>query len=317
MPKLVVTPGRKHGVGAAILCVIVSALVSSCATGVGAPSDPRKHVVTTFTVLADMTRAVAGEAVSVESITKPGSEIHEYQPTPSDLMRGARADLVLDNGFGLERWFEQFLDQTESPHITLTDGVEPIPISNDAASAGDDAAMNPHAWMSPTNAKTYVANIRDALIELDPAHAAEFRANATAYLAELDEIERALAAELRAVPERDRALVTCEGAFSYLARDAGLREAYLWPVNSDHEGTPQQVKNTTAFVRNNDVPAVFCESTVNPQAQQQVAEETGARFAGTLYVDSLSSPGGPVPTYLDLLRHDTRAILDGLGGTNR
>lgn len=316
MPKLVVAAERKRGVGTAILCVIVSALVSSCATGVGAPNDPRKHVVTTFTVLADMTRAVAGGAVSVESITKPGSEIHEYQPTPSDLMRGARADLVLDNGFGLERWFEQFLDQTESPHVTLTDGVEPIPIGDGETSAGDDA-MNPHAWMSPANAKIYVANIRDALIELEPARAAEFRTNATTYLAELDEIERTLAAELRTVPEHHRALVTCEGAFSYLARDAGLREAYLWPVNSEQEGTPQQVKNTTAFVRDNDVPAVFCESTVNPQAQQQVAEETGTRFAGTLYVDSLSTPDGPVPTYLDLLRHDTRTIIDGLGEAKR
>ncbi|QGK71019.1 metal ABC transporter substrate-binding protein [Allosaccharopolyspora coralli] len=315
MPKLVVTSRRKHGVGAAILCVIVSALVSSCATGVGAPNDPRKHVVTTFTVLADMTRAVAGDTVSVESITKPGSEIHEYQPTPSDLMRGARADLVLDNGFGLERWFERFLDQTESPHVTLTDGVEPISIGDRDTS--DGRAVNPHAWMSPANAKIYVANIRDALVELEPAHAAEFHANANAYLAELDAIERTLAAELRAVPEPHRALVTCEGAFSYLARDAGLREAYLWPVNSDQEGTPQQVKNTTAFVRDNDVPAVFCESTVNPQAQHQVAEEADARFAGTLYVDSLSAPDGPVPTYLDLLRHDTRTILDGLGGTNR
>ena len=304
---------RKRGVGATSLCLLVAVLASACGTGVSAPHDPRKHVVTTFTVLADMTRAVAGDAVSVESITKPGSEIHEYEPTPSDLMRGARADLVLDNGFGLERWFAKFVDQTEARHVTLTDGIEPLPVRGGEYRG----KANPHAWMSPANARVYVTNIRDALVALDPAHAETFRANAASYLAELGAIERMLDAELRDLPENHRALVTCEGAFSYLARDAGLREAYLWPVNSDHEGTPQQIKDTTAFVRDNRVPAVFCESTVNPEAQRQVAKETGADLAATLYVDSLSEPDGPVPTYLDLLRHDARAIVGGLGRTPR
>ncbi|GAA2779968.1 metal ABC transporter substrate-binding protein [Saccharopolyspora taberi] len=297
----------------ASLALAALLLASACGTGASEPADDRKQVVTTFTVIADMARAVAGDAVAVESITKPGTEIHEYEPTPSDLLKGAKADLVLDNGLGLERWFDRFVQRSEARHVTLTAGVEPMPIR----SGQYEGKANPHAWMSPRNARIYVTNIRDALSHLDPAHASEFHANADSYLRRIDEIDQYLRQELAKLPPQHRALVTCEGAFSYLARDAGLREAYLWPVNSDEEGTPQQIKDTTRFVRDNAVPAVFCESTVNDKAQQQVATETGARLGEKLYVDSLSEPGGPVPTYLDLLRHDAEAVVTGLNGGDR
>ncbi|GAA4619408.1 metal ABC transporter substrate-binding protein [Saccharopolyspora hordei] len=285
-------------------------LTMACGTGVSQPDDGRKRVVTTFTVLADMARNVAGDAVVVESLTKPGAEIHEYEPTPSDMLKAAKADLVLDNGLGLERWFAKFVERSEADHVTLTHGVETVPIRG----GEQRGAANPHAWMSPRTAMTYVANIRDAFVRLDPAHAETFRANAEAYQRRLAEIDQHLREELASLPPEHRALVTCEGAFSYLARDAGLREAYLWPVNSDAEGTPQQIRATTQFVRENGVPAVFCESTVNDEAQRQVARETGARLGEVLYVDSLSGPDGPVPTYLDLLRHDAEAIVAGLRG---
>ncbi|MGW0893019.1 metal ABC transporter substrate-binding protein [Saccharopolyspora sp. NPDC002578] len=288
-------------------------LVAACDVDLSRADDGKPSVVTTFTVLADMTRAVAGDAIEVESITKPGAEVHGYEPTPSDLLTAAKSDLVLDNGLGLESWFAQFVARSEAPHVTLSAGVEPIPVE----AGGYEGKANPHAWMSPRNAKIYVANIRDALTRLDPAHAEEFRVNAENYARRLDEIETYLRTEIARIPEPQRALVSCEGAFSYLARDTGLREAYLWPVNSDEEGTPQQIKNTTRFVEDRRVPAVFCESTVNDKAQRQVAEETGARLGGKLYVDSLSEPGGPVPTYLDLLRHDAETIVGGLSGGTR
>ncbi|MFR9731277.1 metal ABC transporter substrate-binding protein [Saccharopolyspora sp. MS10] len=288
-------------------------LLAGCGAGLGRAEDERPSVVTTFTVLADMTRAVAGDAIAVESITKPGAEVHGYEPTPSDLLTAAKSDLVLDNGLGLESWFAQFVARSEAPHVTLSTGIDPLPIR----AGGHPGAVNPHAWMSPRNAKIYVANIRDALTRLSPAHAGLFRANAEDYTRRLDEIETYLRTELDRLPAQRRALVTCEGAFSYLTRDAGLQEAYLWPVNSDSEGTPQQIKSTTRFVQERRIPAVFCESTVNDKAQRQVAEETGARFGGTLYVDSLSEAGGPVPTYLDLLRHDAETVVTGLTGGRR
>jgi len=193
----------------------------------------------------------------------------------------------------------------------LSEGVEPIPI------AGREDATNPHAWMSPSAGRVYVENIVDALRDLDPAHAEDYAANGRAYAAELEEVRQGLVAALGTLPAEHRVLVTCEGAFSYLARDAGLQEAYLWPVNAERQSTPRQVAAVIDRVREDDVPAVFCESTVNADAQLQVAAETGARYGGTLYVDSLSQPDGPVPTYLDLLRHDAAVIVAGLTGKER
>lgn len=272
--------------------------------------DERPLVLTTFTVLADMTRTVAGDHIRVESITKPGAEVHGYEPTPGDLRTAADADLVLDNGLGLERWFERFLADTRAEHVVLSDGIDPLPIGEDAYAGRD----NPHAWMSPLSAQVYVDNIEAALTDLAPEHAADFASNAAAYQDRLQTVHDELIDSLGTVPEHQRALVTCEGAFSYLVRDAGLREAYLWPVNADQQGTPQQIARTVDFVRDNAVPAVFCESTVSDKAQRQVAADTGAAFGGVLYVDSLSEPDGPVPTYLDLLRHDVETITAGLTG---
>ena len=276
----------------------------------GGPDD-RPLVLTTFTVLADMARNVGGGHVRVESVTDVGAEIHGYEPTPEDLTRGQGADLVLDNGLGLEAWFDQFMADVDAEHVVLSEGVVPIPI------AGREDATNPHAWMSPSAGRVYVENIVDALRDLDPAHAEDYAANGRAYAAELEEVRQGLVAALGTLPAEHRVLVTCEGAFSYLARDAGLQEAYLWPVNAERQSTPRQVAAVIDRVREDDVPAVFCESTVNADAQLQVAAETGARYGGTLYVDSLSQPEGPVPTYLDLLRHDAAVIVAGLTGKER
>ncbi|HEU4806739.1 MAG TPA: metal ABC transporter substrate-binding protein [Homoserinimonas sp.] len=301
MPKLWIQACR-------ILLVAALAVgVVGCASA-AEPANDKPLVLTTFTVIADMVRVVGGDAVEVESITKVGAEIHGYEPTPSDLKRAAAADLILDNGFGLERWFEAFVSRIDVPHAVLTEGIEPIDIR-----IGDYAGLpNPHSWMSPMAGQRYVDNIADALGELVPGQAALFTANAAGYKAELQALADELTAVVEALPEQQRVLVTCEGAFSYLARDIGLTEGYLWPVNSDTQGTPQQIKAAIELVREGDVPAVFCETTVNEESQRQVARESGANFGGLLYVDSLSEAGGPVPTYLDLLRYDVDLIAEGL-----
>lgn len=288
--------------------------LTACSSSAGQERDDgRLLVLTTFTVLADMARNVADGRVEVASLTRPGAEIHGYEPTPDDLVRGQDADLILENGLGLEAWFSQFTERVQAPTAVLSDGVETIPIS-----AGEyEGQPNPHAWMSPDNATVYVDNIRDALTELDPEGERVYAEAAEAYKDEISEVGVYLEDELAGVPDSSRALVTCEGAFSYLARDAGLTEMYLWPVNAETQGTPQQTAAVTEFVRDNQVPAVFCESTVNDGSQRSVARETGASMGQTLYVDSLSEEGGPVPTYLDLLRHDAEAIVAGLRGEER
>lgn len=288
-------------------------LASLAALPLSAQAQDRLKVVTTFTVIADMARNVAGEGVDVVSVTKPGAEIHGYEPTPQDIVSASDADLVLRNGLGLERWFEQFLANLgELPSATLTDGIDPISITGGTY----DGKPNPHAWMSLSNAETYVDNIAKALSAADPANAATYAANAEAYKAQLAAALDPLKAQIAALPEGRRWLATCEGAFSYLARDLGLHELYLWSINADQQGSPRQVRTMIDGVREHAIPAVFCESTVSSKPAEQVARETGAAFGGVLYVDSLSDPDGPVPTYLDLLKVTTETIAKGLAAAN-
>ncbi len=281
----------------------------NAAASVDAKTEGKKKVLTTFTVLADMAQNVAGDKLVVESITRIGAEIHGYEPTPSDIAKAQDADLVLYNGMNLERWFEQFLGNLRDvPSVLLTDGIEPIPIAE-----GPYADKpNPHAWMSPRNALVYVENIRQAFVKLDPDNAATYNANAEAYSEQLRAIDAQLAADLEQVPQNQRFLVSCEGAFSYLARDYGMKEVYMWPINAEQQFTPKQLQSVIEQVKTHDVPTIFCESTVSDKGQKEVANTTGARFGGNLYVDSLTPEDGPVPTYLDLLKYDARTIADGL-----
>lgn len=304
--------GRRPGWAVAATAAAGVLVLSGCAGAEpGGGSSEKPTVLTTFTVLQDMTAAVAGDHVSVESITKPGAEIHDYEPTPQDVTKASRADLVLDNGLHLEQWLEQFTSSANVAHRVVSEGVEPLDI------ADTPGTPNPHAWMSPRNGERYVDNIVTALSDLDGEHAQQFRDNGEKYKEQIRAIGTDLTRKLEALPRNERALVTCEGAFSYLARDTGLTEKYIWPVNAEQEATPQQVSSAIEFVDRHRVPAVFCESTVSDKPMQQVAEATGAHYGGTLYVDSLSEQDGPVPTYLDLLRHDADTIANGLSGRAR
>lgn len=280
------------------------------ASGSAASDAAQPVVLTTFTVLADIAANVAGPHLRVESITKVGAEIHGYEPTPGDIARASDADLILDNGLGLEAWFAKFVDHLDVPHAVVTAQIEPLSITGDV----DAGKPNPHAWMSPRVVQQYVTEIAAAFAELDPEHAVDFAANAERYSRELQAVQDELEADLAELPASQRALVTCEGAFSYLARDAGLTEHYIWPVNAEQQATPRQIAGAIEFVRAHDVPAVFCESTVSDAPMQQVVAATDARYGGTLYVDSLSEPDGPVPTYLELIRHDAKTIAAALTG---
>ncbi len=292
----------------AALAAALVVLPLHAATADGAKKPLR--VVTTFTVIQDIAQNVAGDAAIVESITKPGAEIHEYRPTPRDIVKAQSADLVIWNGLYLERWFEKFFNNVENvPSVVVSDGIDPMGIREGAYTG----KPNPHAWMSPTNAIIYVENIRKALVKHDPDNAETYNTNAAAYTAKLKAMDVPLRKRLSAIPKEQRYLVTSEGAFSYLARDYGMRELYLWPINADQMGTPRQVRHVIDEVRKNKIPVVFSESTVSDKPARQVAKETGARYGGVLYVDSLSEAGGPVPSFLDLLRVTVATIAKGFG----
>ena len=307
----------KRPLGLALAASLAVLALAGCtpasSTSVQGDGTDRPVVLTTFTVLADIAQNVAGDKLTVESITKAGAEIHGYEPTPGDIRKAGRADLILDNGLGLEAWFEKFVQDVKAPHVVVSDGIEVIDIAEDSYKD----LPNPHAWMSPSNVQIYVRNMVGAFQALDPDNAAHYEANGAAYNATLQEVQDELVDALSVLPDSQRALVSCEGAFSYLARDAGLTEQYIWAVNAEQQATPQQIAGTIEFVRINQVPAVFCESTVSAAPMERVVEATGAVFGGTLYVDSLSEPDGPVPTYLDLIRHDAKVIVDALTGAQQ
>jgi manganese/iron transport system substrate-binding protein len=294
---------------AGLAASVAAACLPSGAAAQGRDGRPLR-VVTTFTVIQDIAQNVAGTAAIVESITKPGAEIHDYQPTPLDVVKAQQADLVLWNGMGLERWFERFFDNVKGVEsAVVTEGIVPVSI----AEGPYNGKPNPHAWMSPSNALVYVVNIRRALSNADPANAAVYASNAAAYTEQIKALDEPLRKRLAAIPEGQRWLVTSEGAFSYLARDYNLRELYLWPINADEQATPKQVRRVIDEVRKNKIPVVFSESTISDKPARQVAKETGARYGGVLYVDSLSDARGPVPTYLDLLKVTVETIAKGFG----
>ena len=301
---------RRRVLAAGMTAWLAVAVFPGLAAAQGAPARKPFRVVTTFTIIADLAQNVAGSAAIVESITKPGAEIHDYQPTPLDIVKAQAADLVLWNGFNLERWFEKFFENVrEVPSVVLTEGIDPIGIGEGPYSG----KPNPHAWMSPANALIYVENIRKALVQHDPANAETYDRNAREYSARIRAADEPLRKRLSAIPESQRWLVSSEGAFSYLTRDYNMREAYLWPINADEQGTPKQVRSVIDLVRKNKIPVVFSESTISDRAAKQVARETGARYGGVLYVDSLSAANGPVPTYLDLLQVTVETIAKGFG----
>ena len=271
--------------------------------------DSRPRVLTTFTVLADLARNVAGDRLQVHSIVKEGAEIHGYQPTPSDIERSVGADLLVENGLGLELWARRFTAAAgDIPTVTLSEGMEPLLIRADAYAG----KPNPHAWMSPKRAMDYVDRLREAFTNLDPDGAEDYANNAEAYNKKLQALDGELREVLATIPPQHRVLVSCEGAFTYLATDYGLEEAFLWPVNAESEITPKRMARLINTVRERAVPAVFCESTVSDKAQREVAAAANSRFGGTFFVDSLSKPDGPAPTLLELQRHNVKLILDGL-----
>ncbi|MCT4707985.1 metal ABC transporter substrate-binding protein [Enterobacteriaceae bacterium H16N7] len=288
---------------------IVGVMLALMLTSAQSWAKDKFKAVTTFTVIADMAKNVAGDTADVESITKPGAEIHEYQPTPGDIRRAQGAQLILANGLNLELWFQRFYQHLNGvPEVVVSTGITPTSITEGPY----DGKPNPHAWMSPQNALIYVDNIRDAFSKYDPENAAIYAKNAENYKQNIKATLQPLQAELAKIPAEKRWLVTSEGAFSYLANDFKLKELYLWPINADQQGTPQQVRKVIDTIRKNHIPVIFSESTISDKPARQVARESGAHYGGVLYVDSLSAADGPVPTYLDLLRVTTATIVKGI-----
>ena len=268
----------------------------------------KEVILASFTVLADIIENVAKDEFVVKSITKPGVEVHGYQPTPSDLIKASKAFVFIDNGFGFELWAEKFVSNLQIKRVTISNRLEPIFISEDFYKG----KPNPHAWISPKRGMIYVDIIVDSLSELKPSEAESFKNNGQIYKNKIAKIDKDFSLFINNLEKNNRYLVTCEGAFSYLTNDYGLKEAYLWPVNAESQITPKRMARTISLVKNKNIPSVFCESTVSNESQMVVASETGAKFGGDLFVDSLSQDNKSANTYLKMLQHNLTLIKKGL-----
>ncbi len=289
-------------------CLLCLFSTTSCKRVLTENETKKEVILASFTVLADIIENVAKDEFIVRSITKPGEEVHGYQPTPSDLIKASEAFVFVDNGFGFELWAEKFISNFQFKRITISDDLDPIFIKEDFYKG----KPNPHAWISPKRGMLYVDIVVESLSELRPSKKELFEKNGKIYKNKIAKIDEDFSMFINNLDKDKLYLVSCEGAFSYLTKDYGLKEVYLWPVNAESQITPKRMARTISLVKNKNVPAVFCESTVSNDAQMVVVNETGAKFGGKLYVDSLSNDNGPASSYLGMLRYNFNLIKVGL-----
>lgn len=291
-----------------VFSFLIFLTANSCKRNAFEKETNKEVILASFTVLADIIENVAKDEFVVKSITKPGVEVHGYQPTPSDLIKASKAFVFIDNGFGFELWAEKFVSNLQINRVTISNRLEPIFISEDFYKG----KPNPHAWISPKRGMIYVDVIVDYLSELKPSEAESFKNNGQIYKNKIAKIDEDFSLFINNLEKNNRYLVTCEGAFSYLTNDYGLKEAYLWPVNAESQITPKRMARTISLVKNKNIPSVFCESTVSNESQMVVARATGAKFGGDLFVDSLSQDNKSANTYLKMLQHNLTLIKKGL-----
>ena len=289
------------------LIILVSLTSVSCKK-ISNKNENKEEIMASFTVLADIIKNITKDDFIVSSITKPGVEVHGYQPTPSDLVKASKAFVFVDNGFGFELWAEKFVSNLKVKRITIAEELDPIFISEDFYKG----KPNPHAWISPKRGMIYVDILVESLSELRPSKRELFEKNGKVYKEKLSKLDKEFSLFISNLDKDKRYLVTCEGAFSYLTNDYGLEEAYLWPVNAESQITPKRMLRTISLVKDKNVPSVFCESTVSNESQMVVANETGANFGGNLFVDSLSDDSGPASSYIKMLKHNLNLIKKGL-----
>lgn len=278
------------------------------------------RAVASFSILGDLVRQVGGAHVAVATLVGPDSDAHGFSPSPADARKVAEADIVFVNGLGLEGWLDRLIraSGTRAPVVIAASGVKPIPAQDEHAHGdGDhghgDHAVDPHAWQDVANVRTYVANIRDGLAKVDPAHADAYREAAARYLAQLDALDRDVRTTIAGIPPERRQIITTHDAFGYFAAAYGLRFVAPQGVSTDSEASPRDVGAIIRQIRRDRVPAVFLENISDPRQMEQIARESGARVGGKVYSDALSGPGGPAPTYLDMMRANLRAFSAALG----
>jgi zinc/manganese transport system substrate-binding protein len=303
---------RRQAIAATVLAAVLSAVP---ALAQDQPRDKLK-VVASFSILGDLVKNVGGDRVEVATLVGPNGNAHVYAPSPADAKKAADAKLVFVNGIGFEGWLERLVKAsgTKAPIIVATKGIKPRERVGERDHDHDLGRADPHAWQSVANAKIYVANIRDALTAADPAGKASYDANAAAYLAKLDALEREVRDVIAKIPSERRRIITSHDAFGYFEGAYGISFVAPQGVSTEAEASAKDVAAIIAQVKKQKAAAVFLENVTDPRLIEQIARETGAKIGGTLYSDALTDDKGDATTYIDLIRHNLRQLAAALIG---
>ena len=289
------------------------------------PAPPKLKAVASFSILGDFVKVVGGDRLEVATLVGANGDAHVYAPAPADAKTLAAAKIVFVNGLNFEGWLDRLVKAsgTKATLITATKGISPLKSEHhdddhdhDHGHKGHDhGAFDPHAWQSIANAKIYVANIRDALVAADPAGAEAYQANASAYLARLDQLEADTRAAIARIPAGKRRIITSHDAFQYFEKAYGIEFIAPTGVSTDAEASAKAVAKIIAQIRKQNIPAVFLENVTDPRLLKRIADETGAKIGGTLYSDALTEPSGAAPTYIDMMRHNIETLTGTLAAS--
>ncbi|HWP26761.1 MAG TPA: zinc ABC transporter substrate-binding protein [Xanthobacteraceae bacterium] len=295
----------------------VIATIGAILAGHAAPAQEPLKVVATFSILADFVHNVGGDRVTVHALVGANGDVHVYQPTPADAKLVAGANVVVVNGLGYEGWLDRLIraSATKLKPVVASEGIKPRRSSGHGHGDGHShGQFDPHAWQSVANAKIYVANIRNALIAADPAGKAAYEANAAAYLAKLDALEREVREVAARIPPERRRIITNHDSFGYFAEAYGLEMLAAQGVSTETQPSAKELAALIRQIRARKIGGVFMENITDPRLIERIAKETGARIGGVLYSDALTRPDGPAPTYIDLIRHNIRMLASALVG---
>jgi zinc/manganese transport system substrate-binding protein len=292
-----------------VITFLISALALSFALPANGQMPARLPVVATFSILADFVRNVGGDRVDVTELVGPNGDTHVYQPKPADAEKLAAAQLIVENGLGLEGWIDRLIKASgaKAPVIVATKGINPQQMREEGR-----VELDPHAWQSVADAKIYIINIRDGLIAADPAGEAAYRANADNYLGKLATLEKEVRVEIAKIPPERRRIITTHDAFGYFGTAYGFRFIAPEGVSTETEASARDVAKIIRQIKAQRIPAVFLENVTDPRLVQNIAAESGAKIGGTLYSDALSPPDEPGPTYIDMMRHNVRQLSTAL-----
>jgi manganese transport system substrate-binding protein len=297
-----------------ILAGVLLAASAGCSSG--KDESEKVEVVTTYSIIYDLVKNVGGDKVEVHSMVPIGSNPHEYDPLPEDVLKTTDADVVFYNGLNLEEgnsWFKKLLKTADkggkdAPVYRVSEGVKAIHLE----SKGLEEEPDPHAWMNINNGIIYVENIRDALIKEDPDNKKYYEQNAEKYISELKELHDETLSEIAKIPEEKRVLITSEGAFKYFGEAYNMNTAYVWEINSENQGTPQQIKSLVDFIKQGNVSALFVETSVDPRSMETVSKETGVPIKGKVFTDSLGKPGEDGDSYKEMMEWNTKTVIKGI-----